>query len=107
MCCKGILKRMVPFLLTLAVGLFIASFFVDLSPAPFRSRDRGMRRFKEYQELKMENMELRERNAQLQSQLEELRKNSTDRRRIEKWTIREVDVPPPPAPPARTQRIVR
>jgi hypothetical protein len=29
---KGIFKRVVPFLITLIIGLFIASFFVDLAP---------------------------------------------------------------------------
>lgn len=39
----GIIKRIIPFLITLLVGLFIASFFVDLTPRPFAFERRGHR----------------------------------------------------------------
>ena len=89
MCCKGMLKRVMPFLLTLAVGLFIASFFVDLSPTRFRF-ERG-RRFRELQELRIENADLKNQNAELKEQIRQLSANPVNL----KW-----DVPPPPLPPA-------
>ena len=90
MCCKGILKRFLPFFITLTAGLFIASFFVDLTPTPFKFGDRGMRRFRDYQEMKMENMELRQRLADTQQQLDQLRRDPKPN----------FDVPPPPPPKA-------
>ncbi|HYJ92232.1 MAG TPA: hypothetical protein VEV84_13050 [Pyrinomonadaceae bacterium] len=96
MCCKGMLKRVLPFFLTLAVGLFIASFFVDLSPAPFQSfENRRMRGFREYQQLKLENMELRDRNAQLQERINQLERNP----QILKYIVPDNDITSPPAPP--------
>ena len=38
MCCKGFFKRIVPFFLTFAVGLFIASFFVTIAAPNFQFR---------------------------------------------------------------------
>ena len=100
------LKRVLPFFVTLAIGLFIASFFVDLAPTPFKF-DRGMRRFREFQELKMENMELRNRCQQLQEQNEQLRSSQSMRDQIENWPKKNsVDTLPPP-PPVRAVKAVK
>jgi hypothetical protein len=93
MCCKGVLKRLLPFFLTLAAGLFIASFFVDLTPTPLR--DRGMRKFRDYQEMKMENTELRQRLAEAQQENDRLRKGSISPN---------APLPPPPPKALRTVR---
>lgn len=62
---KGLLKRMLPFLATFAVGIFIASFFVSFGGSRFGFKERRMRHFQEMQQLRMENEELREENLRL------------------------------------------
>src|SRR5215831_15592724 len=67
MCCRGAFKRLVPFFLTLAVGIFIASLFVDISPFGFKPR--RMERWREMQQLRIEN-------DQLRSELEQVRQEN-------------------------------
>ena len=104
MCCKGFFKRIVPFFLTFAVGLFIASFFVTLA-APNLSF-RGWKRHQQYhQMMEFENQRLNDENSRLRRQLED-----TDRSNIKnlKYSY-ELDVPAvpllPPAPPAPSVRM--
>ena len=68
MCCQGFVKRVVPFFLTFAVGLFIASFFVTIAAPTFQFQNRGWRknhrqydrqREAEIQRLREENMNLK------------------------------------------------
>lgn len=68
MCCsKGLLKRLLPFFLTFAVGLFIASFFVTVA-APNFEFNRGFRRHRQYdQMMQFENQRLRDENARLKA----------------------------------------
>ena len=71
MCCKGFIKRVVPFFLTFAAGLFVASFFVSVAAPNFSFRsDRGYYRFGEIQRLRIENRELRENNFRQRRQIE-------------------------------------
>ena len=85
----GLVKRFVPFLLTFAVGLFIASFFVSVVAPSFQFKNRGGNRHRENHRLKQENKLLRER-------IERLEREKT-------MTLSEfemnLDVPPPPLPP--------
>lgn len=92
MCFKGILKRFLPFLATLAIGLFIASFFVDLTAPRFEMRGRGWRRYQEVQRLRIENQQLRDENRRLTEQLSDARQS--------KFDFDSFEVPPPPPPPA-------
>jgi hypothetical protein len=78
---KGFFKRMLPFLATFAVGVFIASFFVTISGPNFRGRGFGGRH-KEMKRLRMENEQLRNENLRLKNQLEN-----------ENWTVTEMPVP--------------
>ena len=64
---KGFIRRMLPFFATFAVGLFIASFFVNIS-APRFGRGRWMRQ--EYQRMQAENERLRSENLRLKNALE-------------------------------------
>jgi hypothetical protein len=56
---KGIFKRLFPFLLTFAAGLFLASFFVSIALPALPRSDRGVRRFGEFRRLQVENDRLR------------------------------------------------
>jgi hypothetical protein len=59
----GFLKRALPFLGTFALGLFVASFFVSISPR-FEHHERG-RWHQEMWRLNDENQQLREENQRL------------------------------------------
>jgi predicted PurR-regulated permease PerM len=92
-----IVKRFAPFLLTFALGLLIASFFVSVAAPDFSNFKRGKRHQNQY--LKNENERLQNRinylerrNAQLESE-----KLNADSDFDETFlTV----PPPPPAPPA-------
>lgn len=69
MCCKGFLKRVLPFFLTFAVGLLIASFFVSITPNfKFEKRRWSKHRAYHYQ-LESDNQRLRQENEMLKRQL--------------------------------------
>lgn len=71
MCCKGFLKRVLPFFLTFAVGLLIASFFVSITPNfKFQKRGWNNKHRQYHQRIESENMRLREENNLLKRQLE-------------------------------------
>jgi hypothetical protein len=73
MCCKGFSKRILPFFLTFAVGLLIASFFVSITPN-FKFERAGWSRHRAYhQRLEFENQRLREENNMLKRQALEIR----------------------------------
>jgi hypothetical protein len=103
MCSKGLLKRALPFFATLAIGLFIASFFVSLTPS-FGERGFG-RRCREAKRLRMENEQLRNEKLRLQNELENLRMSEVPMVQFHDHMGRgpefpiEVAPPPPPMPP--------
>ena len=82
----ALIKRFVPFFLALALGLFVASFFVSVAAPSFNFKNRSWKN-SEYHRMKHENRRLRERNAQL------------ERERLDTFKL-ELNVPPPPLPPA-------
>lgn len=89
----SIVKRVAPFALTFAVGLFIASFFVTVAAPNFRF-GRGFNKHREMdRQMRIENDRLREENNRLKNRLEEMQKRD--------WVIEpNIDVPLPPPPPA-------
>ncbi len=91
MCCKGFFKRIVPFFLTFAVGLFIASFFVSIAAPSFRFR-RDFRKHREYHRMmEFENQRLQEENSRLKREL-----SLRDKREMTKYAFEnDFDVPPP------------
>ena len=97
MCCKGFIKRIVPFFLTFAVGLFIASFFVTIAAPSFQFKNRNWKRnHRQYdRQIEAENQRLRDENLRLRNQLAEMERHE--------FTIQPafdgVSIPPPPAPP--------
>ncbi|MDQ3321182.1 MAG: hypothetical protein M3525_01800 [Acidobacteriota bacterium] len=68
MCSKGFLKKIVPFFLTFAVGLFIASFFVTVAAPSFQFNNRSRRHHEYHRTMKLENQRLREENARLKAE---------------------------------------
>jgi cell division protein FtsB len=78
MCYTGLFKRIIPFVLTLAAGLFLASFFVSIAlPGERWRNERQINKFNEIQQLRIENDGLRDKNRSLRLQIEELRKQSS------------------------------
>lgn len=100
MCCKGFAKRVLPFFLTFAVGLFIASFFVSIAAPNFKLPARSSKKkHREYdRQREAEIKQLRERNADLERQLAEKETDAVDFQNL-KYTVPPVP-PMPPAPPA-------
>lgn len=96
MCCKGFIKRILPFFLTFAFGLLIASFFVSIAAPNFNFKKRGFNRHREYdQRLEFENRQLRDENNRLKQQLMENQNLSED-----------LDVPAPPPLPPKMRKLV-
>ena len=97
MCCQGFIKRVVPFFLTFAVGLFIASFFVTIAAPTFqftnRSWKRNHRQYDRQRELDIQR--LREENMRLKNQLSDKNSENVDFQEL-KYSV----PPPPPMPPA-------
>ena len=111
----GLFKRIIPFVLTFAAGLFIASFFVQLA-FPSLSEWREARRSRgchEKRQLRMENDELREKVRTLRNQNEEMRRGikdwDTDEEILNAVPPVELDEHHPPAPPRKPKhpRFVR
>ena len=102
---KGLLKRIVPFFLTFAAGLFIASFFVTIATPKFNGFRRGSSKHREIQRLRTENEELKRNACELRKQNEELRKNELETAvpAVDEF-IFEADAPPPPPPPRKAPR---
>lgn len=93
MCCKGFFKRVAPFFLTLAVGLFIASFFVTIV-APRFPFGRGFRnKHQQYhQKMESENRELKIEKSRLESELrQEKIRNQSDF--THEWENKDSDYP--------------
>jgi len=69
MCGKVFIKRVLPFFLTFAVGLFIASFFVSIAAPTFKFNG-GFRRHQQFDRMReIENQRLSEENLRLRRQL--------------------------------------
>ena len=92
----GIIKRLLPFAITLIIGLFIASFFVDLTPRPFAFRSRRAFRAQQWQQMYMEEHDRAER---LQRELDLIKQNPIDLKHTEPWTVVESPIPPVPKAP--------
>jgi len=79
MCYTGLFKRIIPFALTFAAGLFLASFFVSVGlPADRWRNSRRFNRYQEMQQLRLENDRLRDQLRDARLQNEQLRQSSHD-----------------------------
>ena len=91
MCSKGFVKRFVPFFLTFALGLFVASFFVSIALPKFQFKKRSWGEHQRYhQKIEFENQQLREENLRLKRELAD--KNDADFTNLDL----NLNVPPPP-----------
>ena len=91
----GLVKRIAPFFLTFALGLFVASFFVSIALPNVRV-NRGWKKHREYhRKIEFENQRLREENFRLKREAME-RKAQLD---INIEDINDLVPPPPPLPP--------
>lgn len=96
----AILKRVAPFILTFAAGLFIASFFVTIAAPNFNGFKRNPSKYREFKRMKGDIEELRREKSRLKEEIQQLR---TERRVIIETVdpfadvdIHEVPAPPPP-----------
>jgi hypothetical protein len=94
MCNRLFFKRLIPFFITLTVGLIIAGFFVDINPN-FRFRKNRFGRRHEMIQLKGENIRLKSENDLLRQQIE-MKRVEAEFRRIEDLMRNDELVPPPP-----------
>ncbi len=99
MCIKSVIKRIAPFFLTFAVGLFIASFFVSVAAPSFQFR-RGFNRHREMdRQMQSENQLLRDENERLRNRLNEMERRD--------WVLNpDLEVPPPPVAPSIPMKTV-
>ena len=99
MLCKGFTKRVLPFFLTFAVGLFIASFFISIAAPSFQFPSRGSRKnHKEYdRQREAEIKRLRDENLRLRNQ-QTMELDNADFQSL-KYAVPPMP-PAPPAPPA-------
>ena len=91
MCSTGIIKRLLPFAITLIIGLFIASFFVDLTPRPFGFRGGRAYRYREMQRMYMDEHDRAER---LQRELDLIKQSPMTLQHLEPWNDPDHAVPP-------------
>jgi|SRR5215204_10402 len=104
MCYTGLFKRIIPFALTFAAGLFIASFFVSIAfptVKPWRKNRTSQER-----QMRIEMDELREKVRTLRKENEELRRNASDSDRILQEAVPPVELEAlhPPPPPKRPKQ---
>ncbi|MFN6965086.1 MAG: hypothetical protein ACK4S4_15165 [Pyrinomonadaceae bacterium] len=91
-------KRVLPFFLALAAGLYVASFFVDIMPR-FNASDRRIEGCREMQRLRIENDELRRQNQDLRDEVDSYRfSRPTSAHGVPRsdWGTSRFEVPPPP-----------
>jgi hypothetical protein len=104
----GIIKRVIPFFLTFAAGLFIASFFVSLSAPRFGGiRKNRSERHGKHCEFKSELEQLRLENSLLKSELESMRFDPKEMGSGSGGRLAfDLDVPPPPpSAPAKEMKM--
>lgn len=102
---KGFLLRILPFFATFAIGLFIASFFVNISAPSFRG-GRG-RKGHEMRLVRAELEELRGEHLRLQNEHAHCELSTDPATGQKVYTLMAPDAPPPPPPPAPAAPRVR
>lgn len=103
---KDWVKRIVPFVLTLALGMFIASFFVTLT----MPRMRYERRHEYKRHIRQQNEKLRMENEKLRRDMERLREElryQEEAFRVERPVLHDAPLVYPPLPPAPPRVVER
>ena len=101
----GVLKRIIPFFLTFAAGLFIASFFINIASPSFNF-PRKSHKYREMQRLRQDYERVKRENAELKQQLDEARRNTELQLHGDSDFPRFEAVPLPPPPPPAVPRVV-
>jgi hypothetical protein len=86
---KGFIQRFLPFVAAFAVGIFVASFFVQISGPRFS----GGKKHRIIKQLKMENERLRMENLRLRNEIEAMNTDTTNA----------AELPPLPPMPASSR----
>ena len=101
----GLFKRVIPFVLTFAAGLFVASFFVSLAVPDLtkwreaRREARSNKHWHQKNQIRMEMDELRETIRLLKEENAQLRRSATEAEdAVTGETPFTLDAPPPPPP---------
>ena len=103
---KGVIKRVLPFFLTFAGGLLVASFFVSVTAPNFAFGGRGVR-FSRCERMQSDYYDLKRENERLQRELDAARQNPVN---FDFDGLNDavpavpVAPPPPPAPRVRVAR---
>lgn len=93
----AIFKRVIPFFLTFAAGLLIASIFVPITAPSFNPGMSRRTKMREYRQLKLEVEQLRGEKCRMKRELEELRRLNAEQ--TPNWdTVPAFDLPVPPPP---------
>ncbi len=104
MCCKGFVKRVVPFFAAMVVGLFITSLFIAVAAPSFNFKKRSWNRHQEYhRKMERENYRLKLENSRLEREINRLESQRNISEIYESNNL-DLDVPPiplAPIPPAR------
>ena len=103
MSAMGFVKKVVPFFLTFAVGLFVASFSVSIAVPNFKIPNRGWKRHHQqyHQRIESDNQRLRELNLRLEKSLAELKRTVAEQESSDAVYANEYYYnAPPPVPPA-------
>lgn len=101
----GLVKRIIPFLLTFSAGLLLASLFIPIGLPNFSTwrESRRAKHCREHRDLRNENDALRERVRASEIENEQLRRNATES--MENMNLGEtpfeLEAPNPPPPPRR------
>ena len=99
MCYTGLFKRIIPFVLAFAAGLFIASFFVSVAAPNFSNwRESRRSRHREKQELRMEINDLRDELRNVKRENEMLKRQVTENADMQSW-VPPVEIEHPPKRP--------
>jgi len=72
-----IFKRVIPFFLTFAAGLLIASIFVPITGPSFRNAERGGK-WRHHKECRRDRESLQRENSRLKEELEQLRRETAN-----------------------------
>lgn len=99
---KCLLKRIVPFIVALTLGLFVASFFVTVAAPQFNfKRNNYHRKNREVRQLKDENLRLNDELRQTRKRVAELE----IRRTMDFENEFETELPLAPPPPSVPRRV--
>lgn len=92
----GVLKRFLPFVAAFAAGVFLASFFVSVTPRPFRNAGEGRHHRGKCSQMRAENERLQAEIEQLKEEMNVPHTHDFAPNAHSHWNV----APAPPAPPA-------